>query len=99
MVFTLDEMKLLQAINQKSPHEYTPEEKVIVKHICDKNEKKKIKQSEYFRKYLQTDKGKTAHRKASRKYYKKKKEEKEAKKQIEIQKNKDFFSKYIKIEN
>jgi chromosome condensin MukBEF MukE localization factor len=97
MVFTLDEMKLLQAINNKSPHEYTDEEKVIVRNICEKNKESKIKQSQYFRKYLKTDKGKIAHRKASKKYYNKIKAQREAEKQAEIQKNKDLFSKYIKV--
>jgi len=97
MVFTLDEMKLLQAIHNKSPNEYTEEEQVIVQNICDKNKKNKVKQSEYFRKYLQTPKGKVAHRRASKKYYNKIKKNKDTGKEEEIEKNKKIFAKYMTI--
>ena len=51
MVFTIEEMQLLQAINNKSPSEYTDSEKVIVNNICIRNKKEKVQQAEYFRKY------------------------------------------------
>ncbi len=95
MVFTSEELILLQAINNKSPHEYTPEEKVIVENICIKNKKEKVKQGEYFRKYLKTDKGKIAHRKASQKYYKRIQAEKKAQKAKALEKNKEMFKEYL----
>lgn len=97
MVFTLDEMKLLQAIHRKSPKDYTEEEKIIVQNICEKNKESKTKQAGYFRKYLNTDKGKEAHRKASRKYYQRKKAEKLAKKKQLEEEKKQLFKDYMKI--
>ena len=97
MVFTSEELILLQAINNKSPHEYTPEEKVIVENICIKNKKEKVKQGEYFRKYLKTDKGKVAHRKASQKYYKRIQAEKKKKNKEDLEKNKEMFKQYLAI--
>lgn len=97
MVFTSEELILLQAINNKSPSEYTEEEKVIVENICIKNKKEKVKQGEYFRKYLKTDKGKIAHRRASQKYYKRIQAEKKQKKAEDIEKNKNAFKEYLNI--
>mgnify|MGYP003666214754 CR=1 FL=1 len=94
MVFTIEEMQLLQAINNKSPSEYTDSEKVIVNNICIRNKKEKVQQAEYFRKYLTTDKGK-----ASKKYYQKVKAEKKKEREESIEKNKDTFKQYLNIIN
>tara|TARA_R110000744_G_scaffold224715_2_gene343220 strand:- start:3239 stop:3538 length:300 start_codon:yes stop_codon:yes gene_type:complete len=99
MVFTIEEMQLLQAINNKSPSEYTDSEKVIVNNICIRNKKEKVQQAEYFRKYLTTDKGKVAHRRASKKYYQKVKAEKKKEREESIEKNKDTFKQYLNIIN
>ena len=95
MVFTLDEMKLLQAIHNKSPSEYTEAEKIIVKNICDKNKTSKIKQQGYYRKYLQTEKGRASHRRASKRYYEKKKAERLAMKEQIAEQNKKNFENFV----
>jgi len=75
MVFTLEEMTLLQAIHNKSPSDYSKAEKIIIKTLCEKNVENKVRQRQYFRKYLKTKKGREAHRRASKRYYAKKKKQ------------------------